>query len=58
MLKNAARPLFAAGLVLLIFAVAARFGSLTPANRVGDDLAIAASALLVVITGLYVRFGR
>lgn len=58
MLKSSAKALMTIGVVLLFLAVVARFGGLSKANAIGDDLAIGASALLVIATGTYARFGR
>jgi len=58
MMKHSAKALMQAGVVLLFLAVAARFGGLSKANAIGDDLAIGASALLVLVTGAYARYGR
>jgi hypothetical protein len=58
MMKVSAKALMQVGIVLLFLAVVARFGGLSKADAIGDDLAIGASALLVLITGAYARFGR
>lgn len=58
MMKASARALMTIGIVLLFLAVVARFGGLSAANAVGDDLAIGASAVLVVVTGTFARYGR
>ena len=58
MAKVTAKVLIKIGVVLLILAVLARFGGLSRANAIGDDLAIAASALLIAVCGAYARYGR
>jgi hypothetical protein len=58
MMKAVARMMMTLGLVLLLLALLVRLAALTPANLVGDDLAIVASALVIMVGGLYVRYGR
>jgi len=58
MLKSAARALLTVGIVLLLLAIFARLAGPTGANVIGADLAIVASAALVLVAGVYVRRGR
>lgn len=57
MMKQAARLLVRMGLTLLIISLLVRLVSMSKADAVGDDLAIIASTLCVVLGALYVRFG-
>jgi hypothetical protein len=58
MMKVSAKALMQIGIVLLFLAVVARFGGLSKANAIGDDLAIGASLLLIAVTGAVARFGK
>lgn len=58
MMRVSAKALMQIGIVLLFLAVMARFGGLSKANAIGDDLAIGASALLIAVTGAFARYGR
>lgn len=54
MTLQAARLLLRLGIGMIMLALVVRLAGMSEANRVGDDLAIAASALLVVVAGVYV----
>jgi hypothetical protein len=43
---------------MLVLSVLARFGGLSPASVVGDDLALLVSAVLVLTGWAYARFGK
>ncbi|HVX46063.1 MAG TPA: hypothetical protein VHC49_19390 [Mycobacteriales bacterium] len=49
MLSVVARLMMTMGTALLFLALIIRLAPLTPANAVGDDLAIIASALVIVV---------
>lgn len=57
-LKAAARLMMAMGGALLFLAVVIRLAPLTHANLVGDDLAIMASAAVIVVGALFYRYSR
>lgn|GEM_PF-6678541 len=56
--RQAAQLLVRAGLIMLVLSVLARFGGLSPASVVGDDLALLVSAVLVLTGWAYARFGK
>lgn len=58
MLKSVARGLLTIGITLLLLAIVARLSGPTGANVIGADLAIVASAALLLVAGVYVRRGR
>jgi hypothetical protein len=55
MLSVAARLMVTMGAALLFLALIVRLAPLSKANEVGDDLAIAASAVVIVVGLIYTR---
>lgn len=53
MMRVFARQLCIAGVVMLLLAIACRFGDLNAATAMVDNLAIIVNAVLVVVTGGY-----
>ena len=58
MRRRVAQLLIRMGTALFVMAVVVRFDDTTRASRVGDDLALVASAAVVVVGAVFARFGR
>lgn len=58
MIRWMARVLLRGGVAMLILCLLVRPAIRTPDGMMGDNLAIIACGLLIVISGLYIRFGR
>jgi hypothetical protein len=57
MTRTAARLVMRMGVALLLLAALARLAGHTQADHAGDDLAIIASGLLMIVGALVARFG-
>lgn len=55
--QSAARLLIKLGVAMLILSLLVRLANLSKANLVGDDLAILATAAVIVLGVLLARFG-